>query len=113
MSSARLDDPWSDEKAMLMQDLAGASQRGMTAQEQMMQREIARSALHLRCPDCRSIIYSRRSKLCGICGRELPEEFLFSPAEAARLEKMLASERSRHRKWMSRSFNPGTPALRD
>lgn len=57
-----------------------------------------------RCPHCGSIIYSRRHKLCGLCGRELPEEFLFSSAEAQRLENLLRIEQERHRTWMKKGM---------
>jgi ribosomal protein L32 len=55
------------------------------------------------CPHCGSIIYSRRHKLCGLCGRELPEEFRFSSAEALRLENLIRNEQERHRTWMKKS----------
>lgn len=54
------------------------------------------------CPECRSIIYCRRHKFCGVCNQPLPEHLLFSPSESQRLEELLRSERCRHRKWMSR-----------
>jgi len=39
-----------------------------------------------KCPQCGSIIYSRRNVLCGVCGKRLPEELLFTPAERAAVE---------------------------
>ncbi|MDB6079871.1 MAG: hypothetical protein JWO82_3618 [Akkermansiaceae bacterium] len=45
--------------------------------------------MELHCPDCGSIVYSRRSPKCGVCGKPLPESFRFSPEEAARYEEQL------------------------
>jgi hypothetical protein len=53
-----------------------------------------------RCPQCRSIIYSRRHRLCGVCNQPLPEHLLFSIVEAQRVEQLLRVERDRHRQWM-------------
>ncbi|MBM3835744.1 MAG: hypothetical protein FJ403_21240 [Verrucomicrobia bacterium] len=60
-------------------------------------RQIAPAASALRCPHCTSIIYSRRNKLCGVCGEELPKEFLFTSTEARKVERTLRSEQMRHR----------------
>ena len=53
-----------------------------------------------RCPECDSIIYSRRHRLCGVCGQALPDNLLFTVIEARRVETILSAERERHRKWM-------------
>lgn len=53
-----------------------------------------------KCPQCGSIVYSRKSRFCGVCGHTLPESFLFSPQESARVQSALRSERARHRKWL-------------
>jgi len=63
-------------------------------------RQIGPQRKVVRCPQCRSIVYSRRHRLCGVCGEELPEQLLFSVVEAARVERLLAYERSQHRKWL-------------
>ncbi len=55
-----------------------------------------------RCPQCDSIIYSRRSRLCGVCSQPLPESYLFNPHEAERLGKMLETEKRRHKVWMTK-----------
>ena len=57
-----------------------------------------------RCPHCDSIVYSRKNKLCGVCSRQLPDSFLFSEAEATRVARILAIEKERHRKWISKAF---------
>jgi hypothetical protein len=54
------------------------------------------------CPECDSIIYSRRHRLCGRCGQELPKERLFSRSEAARVEAVFSQDRQRHRQWLQR-----------
>lgn len=60
-----------------------------------------------RCPHCESIIYSRRSPICGVCARPLPDVLLFSPTESRRVTQLLQTEKQRHRAWMSKSFNRG------
>ena len=65
-------------------------------------RQIARPRTNLRCPECNSIIYTRRHKLCAVCGGALPDEMLFSRTEAARVSQVLAAEREQHRTWMKR-----------
>lgn len=63
-------------------------------------RQIAPVKAQQRCPQCQSIIYSRRHRLCSVCTEPLPEQLLFSTEEAARVEHLLHVERNRHRKWM-------------
>jgi hypothetical protein len=65
-------------------------------------RFIARPRPQLRCPTCRSIIYTRRHRLCGVCGEELPVSHLFSVPEAQRVKHTLVIEQQRHRTWLSR-----------
>lgn len=55
-----------------------------------------------RCPNCDSIIYSRRHKNCGVCAEPLPAACIFSDAEAQNVRVLLQEERSRHRKWLYR-----------
>jgi predicted nucleic acid-binding Zn ribbon protein len=69
-----------------------------------LSRRIGPAPTTLRCPHCNSIIYSRRSKLCGLCSHALPKEFLFNSSEAQRIENILRTEQRRHRQWMSKNF---------
>ena len=55
------------------------------------------------CPSCDSIVYSRRHKLCGVCGLALPEDCLFSATEAESVEMLLRTERQRHRAWLKKT----------
>jgi hypothetical protein len=55
----------------------------------------------VQCPECRSIIYSRRHKLCGVCSQPLPEDLLFTMNEAKRIQRIVDSERARHRQWLA------------
>jgi predicted nucleic acid-binding Zn ribbon protein len=66
-------------------------------------RQIARPQPHLRCPTCKSILYARRHKLCGVCGEALPQTMLFSDAESFRIKSMLTKEQQRHRNWLVRA----------
>lgn len=56
-----------------------------------------------RCPHCGSIVYSRRTCLCGACGKALPEACLFTTEQAQRVSSLLTEERQRHRAWLRRA----------
>lgn len=56
-----------------------------------------------RCPDCDSPVYSRRLKVCGVCGNELPREIRLTLDEAERVDQLLKAERERHRRWLQRA----------
>lgn len=66
-------------------------------------RQIAPARPMFRCPECHSILYTRRHRLCGVCGQELPTAILFSSEESNRVRGLLESERAKHRAWMQRS----------
>jgi len=53
-----------------------------------------------KCPACDSIVYSRKSRFCGVCGKNLPDEFLFSSFETRKVEGLLQAEKRKHREWM-------------
>ena len=55
------------------------------------------------CPACDSIVYSRRHKLCGVCGQLLPVACLFTAAEAENVATLLRIEQQRHRAWLKKS----------
>lgn len=65
-------------------------------------RFIAPASQALRCPSCDSIVYSRRSAACGVCAAPLPENLRFSPAEAARIQRLIQIERQQHKRWLNR-----------
>ena len=73
-----------------------------TVQSTMLARLGVEPAAH-RCPCCNSPVYSRRLKVCGVCGNELPREVLFTIDEAERVDALMKSERERHRRWLRRS----------
>jgi len=39
--------------------------------------------MEFRCPYCNAPIYSRKNKICGVCEKPLPKEFLMNDAEIA------------------------------
>lgn len=51
--------------------------------------------MEFKCPNCQFIIYSRRHKLCGQCGAELPKELLLTEAQVQALDEQLAAEKKR------------------
>lgn len=57
-----------------------------------------------RCPTCNSIIYSRRHRLCGVCGQQLPVDRLFTLPEANAVARLVSIEKQRYRKWLSKGF---------
>ena len=54
------------------------------------------------CPSCDSIVYSRRHRSCGVCGLPLPDDCLFTAAEAEKVEMLLRTEQQHHRAWLKR-----------
>lgn len=70
-------------------------------------RELGTPRSAQRCPHCRSIVYSRRHRLCSVCTEPLPEKVLFSIKEAERVEQLLRVERQKHRKWMEQRDGRG------
>jgi hypothetical protein len=50
-----------------------------------------------KCPECGSIIYSRRNVLCSVCGKRLPPDLLFTPEERQRVESDLDDMKRRTR----------------
>jgi hypothetical protein len=93
------------ESASSLEDTLSVEIRSRPLQAPLV-REIAPAGNSRRCPSCHSIVYSRRHRLCGVCSLPLPEDFLFSIPEARRIEKLLESERQRHRKWLAENFQP-------
>lgn len=64
-------------------------------------------ANHHRCPKCASLVYSRKSLFCGICGIHLPEGFRWKEEKRRQLSEMLELERVRHRHWLARREERG------
>jgi hypothetical protein len=103
MNAAKLDIDW--QQADLQDELAPVkivtvSEGGLKHRAYTRQVSPPRAAAN--CPHCESIIYSRRNKLCGVCGEVLPAGLLFSPSEARRIERLLQSEKLKHKGWMHR-----------
>src|SRR5262245_9163296 len=55
------------------------------------------------CPSCDSIVYSRRHRLCGVCGEALPPDCLFTATEAESVEMLMRIERQRHKAWLKKT----------
>lgn len=105
MSATKLEIVWvsTDRRVAFRAELRMAETLGQEATQRSHIRELSSSRTALRCPNCASIVYSRRNKACGVCSETLPAHFLFTPIEAERIENLLAEERERHRIWMRRS----------
>lgn len=95
MSAAHLEMTWA------LDDVDTISIRISPAAERPAARH-GGAARPVRCPECHSIVYSRRHRLCGVCSQPLPDHLLFSMIEARRVEDTLRSEQNRHRQWMER-----------
>jgi len=54
--------------------------------------------MSLHCPKCGGVVYTRRNKLCGFCGAQLPPEFLLTEAEIAALDKAEAARNEQQTK---------------
>ena len=57
--------------------------------------------MEFRCPHCNSPVYSRKTKICGVCEKPLPKDLLFSDQEVANLKKQMEQEEKR-----AKEFNP-------
>ena len=51
--------------------------------------------MEFRCPNCHSLIYSRKNKICGVCERPLPEELILNGDQIALLKKQMEHEEKR------------------
>src|SRR5258706_9465543 len=95
MSAAHLDLVWDTQNDLAVYTVQIHSVRSLGSV-----RQFGAGRRPARCPECRSIIYSRRHRLCGVCGEPLPEDLLFTAMEAQRVERLLQTERIQHRKWL-------------
>jgi len=57
--------------------------------------------MEFRCPHCKSPIYSRKQKICGVCEKPLPKELLFTDGQIASLRKQMTEEEKR-----AKAFDP-------
>jgi pyruvate-formate lyase-activating enzyme len=57
--------------------------------------------MEFRCPYCQAPIYSRKTKICGVCEKTLPAELLLSGEQAAFLKKQDDEMEKR-----AKEFNP-------
>lgn len=51
----------------------------------------------MNCPFCDAVVSSRRSGKCGVCGKDLPEDCLFTPEQKAGIEEQMKLLAQRHR----------------
>ena len=51
--------------------------------------------MQLKCPNCGSVIYSRRHPLCGRCGAKLPASLLFNPTVRKNIDEIIEQDRKR------------------
>ncbi|HLP77126.1 MAG TPA: hypothetical protein VK327_09420, partial [Candidatus Paceibacterota bacterium] len=59
---------------------------------------------------CGSVIYSRRNVLCGVCGKRLPDELLFSPEQRKSVEKDLTDLKKRRQARESQDNSTNSPS---
>lgn len=66
--------------------------------------------MELKCPHCKALLHSRRSRLCGICGATIPEEQRLTDAQARLRDEALERERADAQKLADAfSVNPSAP----
>ena len=63
-----------------------------------------------KCPNCGSIIYSRRNVLCGVCGQRLPDELLFNSDQREIVERELKEAKRRAREAHTNPPDSSAPA---
>ena len=71
--------------------------------DQFLLRRLGVEPREQRCPQCNSLVYTRRHRQCGVCEQVLPLSFLFSNHETQKVDRLLKIERQRHRAWLNRS----------
>lgn len=57
--------------------------------------------MEYKCPECGSVVYSRKNVLCAVCGQRLPDELLFTPAEREAVEQEM--KELKHREQLARA----------
>lgn len=75
--------------------------------DQFLLRRIGVEPREQRCPYCNSLIYARRHSQCGVCEQVLPPSFLFNNDETQKVERLLRTERQRHKAWLIRNQASG------
>ena len=65
----------------------------------------------MNCPKCDSIIYSRRSGRCGVCGDLLPKDLLFTDEQRLKIETQIQEDEERHNESMSIIWTDGEIGL--
>jgi rRNA maturation endonuclease Nob1 len=64
--------------------------------------------MEFKCPACHSVIYSRKQKLCGQCGSEIPADLLLSPEQKRILdEDQKRSDKRNRLNPLDRMWEPG------
>jgi len=93
--TAHLDIAWAtpSQSTILLTSRASGAHAALT-------RQLGGRGQPARCPECHSVVYSRRHKLCGVCNQPLPPNLLFSPQESHHIEALLWNERTKHRQWL-------------
>ena len=95
MSAAYLELVWDSQ-----QDLSNFSVPVALGPTSPLVRQVSTRRAPAICPECKSIVYSRRHRLCGVCNQPLPEHLLFTGSEAQRVTRLLEQERQQHRHWL-------------
>jgi len=60
------------------------------------------------CPYCNAPIYSRKSKVCGVCEKPLPQELLLTDEQIAAIKKETDAEEKQEREFKQQLDNLGS-----
>jgi hypothetical protein len=101
MSAAYLDLDWNTQDELESQPVVISWQP-----RPAVVRGIGDSTATVRCPECASIVYSRRHRLCGVCNQPLPDHLLFTMRDSQRVKQLMDLERARHRRWLEQRTDP-------
>jgi hypothetical protein len=55
--------------------------------------------MEFRCPNCHSLVYSGKNKICGVCEKPLPKKLLMSAAEIIFWKKEMDQEEKREKEY--------------
>lgn len=65
--------------------------------------------MELHCPNCNAPIYSRKSRICGVCEKPLPQEFWMSDTEKKFWKQEMDKEKKQTKDFEQQMNDLGPP----
>ena len=65
--------------------------------------------MSFKCPSCERPLFNRRRKTCEFCGKPIPEAYLLTVSQTAKLDRLKAEEAKQHKEFMDQpNSTPGS-----